>query len=169
MLFRSYKLLKETINLNFNKEFKQIKYLQFSSKENDNSNMYELDCNKVKIKFSKAKSSINVYKENCKFFIFYIKQIDNEKCNYVYYIKDNEQNMNENEDIKNINENESEDEEYKEYEKYKEYEEYEDLNLIGIGISKLFNGGFEEKTIEKKWECPIKNRNIFANIKKKRN
>lgn len=148
----SYKLLKETINLTFDKEFKQIKYLQFSSKENDNSdNICELDCNKVEIKFSKAKSSINVSKENCKFFIFYIKQIDNEKCNYVYYIKDDEQNK----ETNNINEDESEDE--------------DENNLIGVGLSKLFSGGFEEKTIEKKMECPIKNRNIFANIKKKRN
>lgn len=145
MKLKSYEILDETINLVFDKQFKQIKYLKFTSKS-DLNDMGELDCDKTEIKFTKPKDSINVYKEDYALFIFYIKEIDNNKCDYVYYINVNNQKYNvENKLYKN-----------------------EIDNDIGLGLSKLFNG-FEEKTIEKKWECVIKNRNIFANIRKKIN
>jgi hypothetical protein len=143
MKLESYEILDETINLIFDKQFKQIKYLKFTSKSDKSG---ELDCDKTEIKFTKSKTSINVYKEDYALFIFYIKEIDNNKCDYVYYINVNNQKSNvENKLYKNEIEND-----------------------IGVGLSKLFSG-FEEKTIEKKWECVIKNRNIFANIRKKIN
>lgn len=141
MKLKSYEILDETINLVFDKKFKQIKYLKFTSKSGKTG---ELECDKTEIKFTKTKDSINVYRENYALFIFHIKEIDNNKCDYVYYI-----NVNDNDNKKCNNETEKCDSEN-----------------IGIGLSKLFNG-FEEKTIEKKWECVIKNRNIFANIKRK--
>ena len=136
MKLKSYEILDETINLVFDKQFKQIKYLKFTSKSGKTG---ELECDKTEIKFTKTKDSINVFREEYTLFIFYIKEIDNNKCDYVYYI-----NVNDSDNNDNVNFSES----------------------IGLGLSKLFNG-FEEKTIEKKWECVIKNRNIFANIKRK--
>jgi len=72
MKLKSYEILDETINLIFNKKFKQIKYLKFTSKSNKTG---ELECNKTEIKFTKPKNLINVYKENCKLFIFYMTLI----------------------------------------------------------------------------------------------
>lgn len=133
----NYIISDKNINLIFDKPFKQIKYLKFTSKNNLNTNG-TLDCDKIEIKFTTEKSSINVYTEDDTLFIFYIKEIDNKQCDYTYYINLNEKcNKNEN-----------------------------DID-IGIGLSKLLNGFDERKTIEKKWECVIKNRNIFANIKRK--
>ena len=145
MKLKSYEILDETINLIFNKKFKQIKYLKFTNKSGKTG---ELDCDKTEIKFTKEKMSINVYREDYTLFIFHIKEIDNNKCDYVYYI-----NVNENQD-NSASENQD------------NTETQDNSGNIGIGLSKLFNG-FEEKTIEKKWECVIKNRNIFANIKRK--
>lgn len=138
----NYKISDKNINLIFDKTFKQIKYLKFTSKNNLN-NAGTLECDKIEIKFTKEKCSINVYIEDYTLFIFYIKEIDNNKCDYTYYI--------------NLNE---------EYNKNKGNSENE-KNDIGVGLSKLLSGFDEEKTIEKKWECVIKNRNIFANIKRK--
>lgn len=140
MKLKSYKISDKNINLIFDKTFKQIKYLKFTSKSNLN-NIGTLECDKIEIKFTKEKCSINVYTEDDTLFIFYIKEIDNNECDYTYYINLNEKCS------KNNNENENAD--------------------IDLGLSKLFNGFKEEKTIEKKWECVIKNRNIFANIKRK--
>lgn len=134
----NYKISDKNINLIFDKTFKQIKYLKFTSKNNLN-NIGTLECDKIEIKFTKEKCSINVYTEDDTLFIFYIKEIDNNECDYTYYI-----NLNQECNNKNINKNID----------------------IGVGLSKLFND-FEEKTIEKKWQCVIKNRNIFANIKRK--
>jgi hypothetical protein len=160
MKLKSYEILDETINLVFDKQFKQIKYLKFTSKSNKTG---ELECNKTEIKFTKPKNLINVYKENCKLFIFYIKELDYNKCDYTYYINvnanDNENDINDNEINDNVNENDINDTE-------DTNNENEKMD-IGIGLSKLFNGFEEEKTIEKKWQCVIKNRNIFANIKRK--
>jgi hypothetical protein len=151
MKLDSYEILDDTINLIFDKQFKQIKYVKFTSKSNKTG---ELDCDKIEIKFTKAKMSINVYIEDYSFFIFHIKEIDNNKCDYVYYI-----NINENRDNSEINEN-------KDKSENEISGNRDNSENIGVGLSKLFNG-FEEKTIEKKWECVIKNRNIFANIKRK--
>ena len=159
MKLKSYEILDETINLVFDKQFKQIKYLKFTSKSNKTG---ELECNKTEIKFTKPKDSINVYKENCRLFIFYIKELDYNKCDYTYYINDSD-NVNENEKCDNDNEKCDNESEKCDNDNEKCDNESES---IGLGLSKLFNG-FEEKTIEKKWECVIKNRNIFANIKRK--
>ena len=159
MKLKSYKILDETINLVFDNQFKQIKYLKFTSKSNKTG---ELECNKTEIKFTKPKDSINVYKENCRLFIFYIKELDYNKCDYTYYINvndnDNNENVNENDNGNNENVNENDN---------GNNENDNEIMDIGIGLSKLFNGFEEEKTIEKKWQCVIKNRNIFANIKRK--
>ena len=156
MKLKSYKILDETINLVFDNQFKQIKYLKFTSKSNKTG---ELECNKTEIKFTKPKDSIDVYKENCRLFIFYIKELDYNKCDYTYYINVNDngnnENVNENDNGNNENVNDNEND-----------NDNERMD-IGIGLSKLFNGFEEEKTIEKKWQCVIKNRNIFANIKRK--
>lgn len=140
MKLKSYEILDKNINLVFDKKFKQIKYLKFTSKNNLNKSG-TLECDKIEIKFTKEKSLINVYTEDNTLFIFYIKEIDNKECDYTYYINLNEQCN------KNNKENENAD--------------------IGVGLSKLLNGFSEEKTIEKNWQCVIKNRNIFANIKRK--
>ena len=151
MKLKSYEILDETINLVFDKQFKQIKYLKFTSKSGKTG---ELECDKTEIKFTKTKDSINVFREEYTLFIFYIKEIDNNKCDYVYYINVNDSDNNDNVNVSdNVNDSDNND----------------NVNFsesIGLGLSKLFNG-FEEKTIEKKWECVIKNRNIFANIKRK--
>jgi hypothetical protein len=161
MKLKSYKILDETINLVFDNQFKQIKYLKFTSKSNKTG---ELECNKTEIKFTKPKDSINVYKENCRLFIFYIKELDYNKCDYTYYINvndnDNNENVNENDNGNNENVNENDN-------GNNENDNDNERMDIGIGLSKLFNGFEEEKTIEKKWQCVIKNRNIFANIKRK--
>lgn len=157
MKLKSYEILDETINLVFDKQFKQIKYLKFTSKSNKTG---ELECNKTEIKFTKPKDSINVYKENCRLFIFYIKELDYNKCDYTYYI-----NVNENVNVNDINVNVNNENENNNGNN--ENEKDNEKMDIGIGLSKLFNGFEEEKTIEKKWQCVIKNRNIFANIKRK--
>jgi hypothetical protein len=159
MKLKSYEILDETINLIFNKKFKQIKYLKFTNKSGKTG---ELDCDKTEIKFTKEKMSINVYREDYTLFIFHIKEIDNNKCDYVYYI-----NVNENQDNSaSENQDNTETQDNSASENQDNTETQDNSGNIGIGLSKLFNG-FEEKTIEKKWECVIKNRNIFANIKRK--
>ena len=174
MKLKSYKILDETINLLFDNQFKHIKYLKFTSKSDKTG---EMECDKTEIKFTKPKNSINVYKENCKLFIFYIKELDNNKCDYTYYINVNENDNNENDNNENdinendINENDNNENDNNENDNNEnDTEDTDNENEkmdIGIGLNKLFNGFEEEKTIEKKWQCVIKNRNIFANIKRK--
>lgn len=88
MKLEEYKILNNTLNLKFNRKFKQIRLVKM---EYIDSNM--LDTDSLEMRFSKEKDNIIIcVRDNIKSVVVYINCIDEIECSYAYYIeaKDNE-------------------------------------------------------------------------------
>lgn len=139
----------------FDVDFKQINYIKMESIGND----YTLECEEMEIKYSKKKNTLNLFVHNgSKIVVLLITIFDNKDVCYAYYM------------TRQINANIGEKE--------------DNMDMMTRGFTQLFKNGFGENNqsnIEKPSTiplqtstsenavkvCPIKNQNIFANIKKK--
>lgn len=149
MKVESYEIRDNNIVLKFDKTFQQIKYIKMTQEKVQEANNFgELECDETEIKFTKQKNVLDIYNNNYKLIVFLVKEIDNCPCYYSYFITID------NCDMKN--------------------------DLMETGLAMLFCKGTadigkgnlsiiseSENKIKNSFECPIKNRNIFANIKRK--
>lgn len=150
----------------FDVEFKQINYVKMES--NGYSNHGVLECEEMEIKYSKKKNLLKLFTNNTNdtnnIIILLITVFDNKDVCYSYYINrldnnkpdaNNHLDTNNNSDTNN-NEN-----------------TMSNMDLMARGFTKLFKNEGEFHMNEDKPTplslsiFPIKNQNIFANIKKK--
>lgn len=119
MKISSYEFNNNTLEIIFDKSFKQIIYSKIEPIVNDDINM---EYDNTEIMYSKNKNNITIFTQS-NYIIVLVTHIDNKQVQYAYRILN--ENNNKSVDLKTI----------------------DNLDL--------------------KIKCPIKNENIFANIKKK--
>lgn len=85
MKIEYYNTVNNMININFNKLFKQIKFVKMELL-NDNSTDSTMESEEMEFKYTKNKSNINVFISSKNFVILLIKEIDNIQVMYSYYL-----------------------------------------------------------------------------------
>lgn len=139
----------------FDVEFKQINYVKMESQSNDSHGTFE--CEEMEIKYSKKKNTLNLFVGDVtNTIVLLITVFDNKDVCYSYYMT----NPNPNPKTKTKPKDEM-------------FEDKQtNMDLMARGFKQLFKGeSYQEETTnttEKTIKIhPIKNQNIFVNIKKK--
>jgi hypothetical protein len=137
MKIEYYNTVNNMININFNKLFKQIKFVKMELL-NHNSTDSTMESEEMEFKYTKNKSNINVFISSKNFVILLIKEIDNIQVMYSYYL--------------NISKSSLKDEVL--FSGLSSILKSQKINESTINCKKLI-------------DCQIKNENIFAKITKK--
>jgi hypothetical protein len=135
----------------FDVEFKQINYVKMESQSNDSHGTFE--CEEMEIKYSKKKNTLNLFVGDVtNTIVLLITVFDNKDMCYSYYMTKPKPN--------------SKDEMFEDTQT--------NMDLMARGFKQLFKGeSYQEETTSKMNTeqtikiHPIKNQNIFVNIKKK--
>ena len=85
MKITSYNINSNTVTLNFNKHFKQIRFIKMELL-NDKNTESLMHSEEFEIKYNKDKSTINLFISSQDFFILLIKEIDYIPVIYSYYL-----------------------------------------------------------------------------------
>lgn len=152
MNIESWNIVENNINIVFNQNFKQIKFVKMRHYQNKKTNLL-LDSEEIELKYSKNKNMINLFYDNQNtndFLIILIRELDTQSVLYSFFLELKNKTL-----IK------------------KEKENVSESDLMGLGLSMLFKQNENEnynndhdKNNQNIKICPIKNRNIFAKIKK---
>ena len=145
MKIEYYNTINNVVNINFNKTFKQIKFVKMELL-NENSNDSAMDSEEMEIKYTKNKSNINVFISSKNFITILIKEIDNVPVIYSYYLNKLKISTNCENPFNSTIQNE----------------------VLFSGLSSILKSQkLNEYTEKKLIDCQIKNENIFAKITKK--
>jgi hypothetical protein len=145
MKIEYYNTINNVVNINFNKTFKQIKFVKMELL-NENSNDSTMDSEEMEIKYTKNKSNINVFISSKNFITILIKEIDNVPVIYSYYLNKLNISTNCENPFNSTIQNE----------------------VLFSGLSSILKSQkLNEYTEKKLIDCQIKNENIFAKITKK--
>ena len=138
----------------FDVDFKQINYVKMESQSTDSHGT--LECEEMEIKYSKKKNTLNLFIGGVtNTIVLLITVFDNKDVCYSYYMKPKGEIHKDKQDKQDKQTN---------------------MDLMARGFTQLFKGEHcksaevdssiitTENTVKL---CPIKNQNIFANIKKK--
>ena len=143
MKIEYYNTTNNMININFNKLFKQIKFVKMELL-NENSTDATMESEEMEFKYTKNKSNINVFFSSKNFVIILVKEIDNISVMYSYYL-----NISQSCSLGQENE------------------------VLFSGLSSILKNHHlhdckdDYKDTKKLIDCQIKNENIFAKITKK--
>lgn len=142
----------------FDVEFKQINYVKMESQSQESHGT--LECEEMEIKYSKRKNTLNLFiSDIANTIVLLITTFDNKDVCYSYYMNKHKDKQKDNEDKQKVIE-----------------DKQTNMDLMARGFKQLFKSQSNildkednefitaENTIK---IYPIKNQNIFANIKKK--
>jgi hypothetical protein len=144
MKILSHDVLDNTLILHFDINFTHITYTKMSSGDRDKKewSFGELECEQIELKYSKNKNTLNIItNSDIDFLVLLITKIDKHSCYYSYYINLNtpKNKLNNNNSTVTFDQTQ--------------------LNFSNTSLNTSFSKSLKIH--------PIKNQNIFANIKKK--
>lgn len=86
MKIEYYNTINNMININFNKLFKQIKFVKMELLNDNSTDSTSMESEEMEFKYTKNKSNINVFISSKNFVIILVKEIDNMPVMYSYYL-----------------------------------------------------------------------------------
>lgn len=141
----------------FDVDFRQINYIKMESQSNDSQGT--LECEEMEIKYSKKKNTLNLFiSDTATKVVLLITIFDNKDVCYSYYMT-RPNSGNKNDTLKPSSDNTLQ-------------SNNNGMDIMARGFTQLFKNNVEKDTTTFTENfnikvCPIKNQNIFANIKKK--
>lgn len=88
MKIESYNIINNNLDIKFNKQFQQIKFVKMELPFS-NTNTCQMESEEIEIKYSKRKSHINVFTLSNNFTIIFVKELDKVDVMLSYYFNTN--------------------------------------------------------------------------------